>query len=146
MDYRDVIGGGALMLIGGYASIHALVTLKLGVVTQMGSGMFPVVLGTLLFLAGVIIFIPALFRAGVARRIDFRSFSAVVASILGFVLLIEPFGIVPAIFLLTAIASRADNKLSWKGVLALAAFLSCATYLIFIVGLKMPIKAFDWPR
>ncbi|MGV6872389.1 tripartite tricarboxylate transporter TctB family protein [Pseudochelatococcus sp. B33] len=144
-DYRDIVGGAALVIIGGFTVFHAFTSLRLGSMVNMGPGMFPAVLGVVLVIFGFILMIPAWFRAGTGREVDFRSLASVVASILAFGLLMRPLGMIPAITALTLIASRADSKLSLGGVLILAATLSVGAYLIFSVGLRMPIVIFAWP-
>jgi len=62
-----------------------------------------------------------------------------------FALTVERIGVIPAIFLLTGLSVLADNKLGIIGTLLLAAALSAAAVLIFLVGLGIPIHPFVWP-
>ncbi|MHA6689615.1 tripartite tricarboxylate transporter TctB family protein [Devosia sp. A449] len=144
-DYRDIFGGGALILIGGFIAIHALTTLALGNIANMGPGMFPAGLGCILSALGLAIVVPALFRAAPLPSVDVRSLVAILASVLAFALLLEPFGLAPAIVGMTLIASRADGKLSLLGAGILAVCLSIGTTLIFQVGLGRQISILTWP-
>lgn len=146
MDYRDIIGGSALIIFGIAAALFALLTLRLGTVNQMGPGMLPAALGVILAVLGLIILVPAFFRAGKLPQIDGRPFVAVLVSVLAFAVMVRPFGIVPAIIVLTVIASRADSKLSPLGVIVVALGLALGATLIFQIGLRMPVAAFSWPR
>jgi hypothetical protein len=144
-DYRDIVGGLALVAIGSFAAIYAWATMTLGTVTRMGPGMFPMALGFILTSLGLAILVPALFRAGERMDIDFRSAAAILGSILVFALMIETFGMIPAIAVLIVIASRADSKVSLLEAVALVVTLSVITTLIFQVGLGLQVSLFAWP-
>lgn len=144
-DYRDIIGGSALTLIGVFATIHGLVSLNLGTLSNMGPGMFPAALGVILAAIGVAILIPAIFRAAEMPDVDMRSFAAISASILAFAVMVQPFGLIPAIVVLTFVASRADSKLSPIGLVIVAVGLSVGATLIFRTGLGMSTAAIAWP-
>lgn len=144
-DYRDIIGGAVLVLIGAFAAFHALTSLRLGTISQVGPALFPAALGGLLVMLGLLILVPAFFRTGEMPEGDFRSFITILASILAFAIVVRPFGLVPAIIVLTLIASRADRKLGVVGVLALAICLSLAATLIFRVGLGVQLATLTWP-
>lgn len=144
-DYRDIVGGAALILFGGFAALHAIFFMRMGTFSQMGPGMFPAGVGCIIALLGAAILLPALFRRGVAADIDLRSGAAVIAGMLAFATMVAPFGIVPAVLALTLIASRADSKLSPLGTLVVAATLSAGAALIFRVGLGVPVAIVAWP-
>src|SRR5690606_1296330 len=113
-----IIAGAVLLGLGLFASVYGMNTMKMGTVAQMGPGFFPVTLGFILSGFGVAIVIPALFRSGELPQPDLRSFLAVAASLLAFALMVRPFGLLPAIFTLTIIASFADSKLAlWRAAL-----------------------------
>jgi len=145
-DYGDIIGGAALVAIGVAIAGYALTTMKLGTVSRMGPGMFPAALGVILAILGFMIVLPALFREGRTPQVDLRSMLAVSGSMLAFALLVRPFGLVPAIVALVAIASRADGKLPPIGVALVAGGLALASVLIFSVGLGLQLPAFAWPE
>lgn len=144
-DYRDIWGGAALIFIGCFAAIKAFSSLRLGTVMQMGPGMFPVALSCILVLLGVLILVPALFRAGDMPDIDFRALAASLGSIFAFAILVRPFGMIAAIVAMTLVAGQADGRLSPIGLLILAACLSTVAALIFKVALGLPLPLFAWP-
>lgn len=144
-DYRDIIAGLALLGLGLFAALYGINTMRLGTVAQMGPGFFPVTLGFILTGFGAAIIVPAFLRAGRAVEIDLRSFLAVAASILAFGLLVRPFGLLPAIVVLTSIASFADGKLAfWKAAL-LGLALALLAIVIFRFGLGLPVRIVAWP-
>lgn len=145
-NYRDIIGGAAVTLAGSFTIVHAMTTLNIGTVSQMGPGMFPVALGAILVGLGFTILIPAFVGGGGEMpRVNFRSLAMVGASMVAFALIARPLGLVPAIFALTFIAGRADGKMSLAGTVLLAAGLSLVVTLIFRVGLGLRLPIFNWP-
>lgn len=120
-------------------------SLKIGTVSQMGPGMFPAAVGVLLAAIGIFLLIQGVLTQGEPIEFDLRSILLICLSIAAFALLIRSFGLVPAITATVAIASRADAKLSPLGVAILSTVLSVAAVLIFQVGLKLSLSAFNWP-
>jgi hypothetical protein len=145
VDYRDIIGGGLLVIVGLSAGIYASVSYNPGTVTRMGPGMLPAALGYILASLGVVVVAGALFRSGDLPKPEYRPLVAVLAGTLLFALTINVLGMIPSIFLLTIAAVLADDKLGIKGTLILAAVLSVLAVLIFRVGLNISLYPFIWP-
>jgi hypothetical protein len=144
-DYRDVMSGAALLVLGCLITIYSLFNYPLGSVTQMGPGMFPVVLGGILGFLGCLIGIPAWFRSGEMPEIALRQLVIVLLSIGAFAILLEPFGVVPAVTVLTVGAVLADDEVSVKGALLLVVIMALTTVLLFQKLLGVPFQAFSWP-
>ena len=145
-DYRDMIGGSLLIVIGVWATMQAWFDYPLGSVSHMGPGMFPAGVGVLLALTGVLVFVPALFRAGPAlAKPDYRAFFFVLLSLVLFALTVDTFGLIPATAVLTVAAVLADKKVGIIGTIVLTAVLSTIAILVFSVGLGIPLEPFKWP-
>ncbi len=145
-DYRDMIGGSLLIVIGVWATVQAVFDYPLGSVSHMGPGMFPAGVGVLLAFTGVLVFVPALFRAGPAlAKLDYRAFFFVLLSLVLFALTVDTFGLIPATAILTVAAVLADKKVGVIGTIVLAAVLSAIAILVFSVGLGIPLEPFKWP-
>jgi hypothetical protein len=144
-DYRDLIGGGILVATGLFAALYATSNYTLGTVARMGPGMFPMALGYLLAILGVLIALPAWFRRGPMPRPEWLPTVTVTLSVLVFAMTIERLGLVPGIFALTGIAVFADRKMGLRGTLVLAACLALGTWLIFRAGLGIQLQTFIWP-
>ena len=144
-DYRDVMSGAALLVLGCAITIYSLVTYPIGSITRMGPGMFPAVLGGILGVLGCVIGIPAWFRSGEMPEIALRQLVIVLLSIGAFTILLEPFGVVPAVTALTVGAVLADDEVSVKGALILVAIMALTTVLLFQKLLGVPFQAFRWP-
>jgi hypothetical protein len=145
IGYRDAVGGALLVAVGAVFAIYSWIHYPLGSVTRMGAGMVPFSLGVLLAILGGMVFMTSLSREGSFTEIRVATPLVILASVVVFALVIIPFGLLPAAFLATLIAAFAD--LSFRPVrnVILAAVLSAVAYLIFAVGLQLPIPLFAWP-
>ena len=145
VDYRDLIGGGLILLAGAGAMYHSLTAFNLGTLARMGPGYFPAIVSGLLMLCGIAFIIPALFRAGAMPTVEWRPLFWISLSVLAFALLLMPFGMVPAIIVQTILAGISDSKLSWKGAIVLAVGVAVGATLIFKTGLGLIVPVFAWP-
>ena len=143
-DYRDIIAGGVLVLLGAAVTFHAATSLELGTLMRLGSGGFPAALGLLLVGFGVALGAPAVARRGDLPQVAVVPAVAVLASMLVFALLLRPLGIAPAVFVMTMVATQADRKLGLVKSAALAAFLAIIAALIFPIGLGIRVPVFSW--
>ncbi|MGV6873126.1 tripartite tricarboxylate transporter TctB family protein [Pseudochelatococcus sp. B33] len=144
-DYRDVAAGALLFVVGVAAAWHSVASNNLGTINRMGPGMFPMGLGYILAALGLFISISALFRQGVRPRIRVWTPIFVFSSVAAFAFLIRPFGLLPAIVALTIISSFAELKIRPLSLAALTLSLCLIAWLIFKVGLGLPIAMYRWP-
>lgn len=138
-DYRDLIGGALLFLTGIAFSWYGAEHYRLGTVARMGPGLFPVALGAVLALLGAILCVQALLRPGTLPEIRPARALPVLGGIGLFALAIHPLGLIPAICLLVVISSLAELRLRPLTTLAVCAAMSLAAWLIFGLGLGLPI-------
>jgi hypothetical protein len=137
---------GAVLAIGGLAfAWYSAESYQLGTMRRMGPGMFPLGLGLLLAGLGAAIFVWAPERS--LRRPDFdaRIAAKVILSIVAFGLLVGSFGLIPAIIATVFIASLAERPFRPLSTVLLAGFLCVLAWLIFKVGLGLPLAMLDWP-
>ncbi len=144
-DYRDIVAGVALALAGGAAALYAVSNYALGTFTRMGPGMVPAWLGGALAVFGVIIALQGMAQRGEPVTIRTRVLLMLGASIVCFALMIDRFGMVPAVFIAALLASCAEAPIRPLRSLILAGVLSAVTWAIFIAGLRLTIPSFDWP-
>jgi hypothetical protein len=144
-DYRDLIGGGLLLLLGLFVGVHSLTSYDIGTLRHMGPGMFPAWLGFLLAGIGAVILVLGLFRPGERIEPNYRQFFAVILGVLIFAVTVGTFGMIPAVVLLTFAAVLADDKLGAVEAVILAIVLSVLALVIFRVGLRIPLQTFAWP-
>lgn len=143
-DWADICGGLTLASIGAAAAVWAWVHYDLGSLRQMGPGAFPMALGVMLTVIGLIVGLPGLRRAG--DEISFESWAAVavLASILVFGLGLRPLGLVLASFAGVLVASLPAPRRGWTWRLCLAGVVTVLTLLVFRAGLNMSLPL--WPR
>ena len=151
---KDFFSGLLFIVVGGSFAYGAS-TYQVGTGARMGPGYFPLLLGIILAVMGVVVAVRALMtgtpdgdRIGaIAWRPLFLVLSANVA--FGALMIgvpaigIPQFGLVVAIFALVTIASFAAEKFIVKEVLVLSVILSVGSYAAFVklLGLQFPV----WP-
>lgn len=151
---KDFFSGLLFIVVGGSFAYGAS-TYQVGTGARMGPGYFPLLLGIILAVMGVVVAVRALMtgtpdgdRIGaIAWRPLFLVLSANVtfgALMIGVPAIgIPQFGLVIAIFALVTIASFAAEKFIVKEVLVLSVILSVGSYAAFVklLGLQFPV----WP-
>lgn len=143
--YEDLIGGGLLVAAGAFVAIYSYLNYNVGFGSQIGSGVFPLVLGLILLVLGFFILVPALAMRGVLPEFEFRPFFAVLGAAAVFAVLIDSVGMVPTVLSMTGIAALADRKSSLVRTLALAVGLSILAVVIFNIGPGVQISIAKWP-
>lgn len=144
-DHRDLVAGLLLALLGGTTALYAGSEYALGTLRRMGPGMVPMTLGVLLATGGLAIASAAWFRPG--ERVELRLLTPLIllSGIVAFALMIEPFGLLPAVFAAAAIATCAELELRPLRILGTGLTLCAVTWGVFILGLGLPMPAVAWP-
>ncbi|MDP0928219.1 tripartite tricarboxylate transporter TctB family protein [Paracoccus onubensis] len=145
-DYHDILWGGFLSLLGLAVAVYSFMHYDIGNLRRMGPGFFPVSLGAVLAVLGLIIAIPAIWRAGETRSFAGRELLGIIVALLLFALLMNRAGIVitaaVAAFVASVVAPRPG--ILWR--LVLAAIIAGLTWAIFIQALEMAIPVWPWSR
>lgn len=142
-DYADIIGG-ALMILGGAWFTSYALNYNIGSLRRMGPGYFPVCIGILIAVFGLMLLLPALRRPGTIPVPEWRPMLWICGAIFAFTITVERFGLVPATVALTVLAAMADNRPRPMTTVVLAAALSLIGVVIFTWGLGIPMPAFRW--
>lgn len=145
IDTGDIVTGALIGATGIFFASYSLTQYDIGTIKRMGPGMFPLGIGLVLTALGVLIAVPACFRSGTLPAVDGRSLVMVLLSIMAFALLVGPLGLAPAIFASTILSSYAERKVAPLTLAGLCAALTCLAYLIFRIGLGLPLSMFKWP-
>ncbi|ASV83122.1 tripartite tricarboxylate transporter TctB family protein [Ochrobactrum quorumnocens] len=144
-DYRDIVGGILLVALGLAFSWYAAVTYELGTLRRMGPGMFPTALGIVLAGFGLVIVIPAFFRTGVMPEIRVWTPIYVLTGVAAFAIMIRPLGLIPAVLGVVVISSFAELRVKPLSLTILSTALCLIAWLVFRVGLGLPVALFRWP-
>jgi hypothetical protein len=151
---KDFFSG--LLFMGfGVAFAWGAATYKVGQADRMGPGYFPLMLGILMTVLGVLIVAKALVvKTESGDKIGgwaWKPLAYVLGANLAFGVLLgglpgiglPAFGLVAGIYVLTLVASLAGKRFGFRRALVLATVLAAFSYLVFIVFLKLQIPA--WP-
>jgi hypothetical protein len=145
--------GGALMVIVGLAAAYAAIGYHVGTPSQMGPGFFPMALGILLAVIGVVIAASA--RKGEADQAppghghghglpDVRGAVCIILGTVAFVVLGHYFGLIAASFAITFICALGDRDNSWRAALALALGMCVVAWVVFSILLQVQLPLFQW--
>jgi hypothetical protein len=138
---QDTLAG-ALFVAVGAAGLMAGRALNIGTADAMGEGYVPLAACWLMLCLGAVIAATGLRAAAPAIEAGrLRPLLAVTAAVLAFAFVLEPLGVVLAIFASALCAARAVPGVALRSVLLPAAVLSLAVLAIFVWGLGLPLHA-----
>jgi hypothetical protein len=144
-NFKDLYAGLMFMLFG-VAFTWGATQYSMGTAAKMGPGYFPVILGALLTILGVIIFLRSLVGPsieGSVGRIIFKPGILVFGSIAAFAVLLKTAGLVVSIFAIILLSSLASRESRFKESLISAIVLCIASLAIFVYGLNLQVPV--WP-
>lgn len=132
---------GAVYLAFGAAGLWFGWAYPMGTAGRMGGGYFPKVLSVLLIVLGVLAIARGMMVKGPGlSAIRLRPILAIPAACLLFAFLLEPVGLIGALFLLIVVSAMASEEFRWSPLaLAGAVGLVGAIALIFVWGLSVPM-------
>ncbi|MFB0898454.1 MAG: tripartite tricarboxylate transporter TctB family protein, partial [Polaromonas sp.] len=142
-DSTDLIGGLFLTALGLFFVIYAQ-RYNMGTLNRMGPAYFPIALGAVLAFLGLLIAVPAWFRAGVGPEVSWKTLFIVIGSVVLFGATLQTMGLVFACMTTLLVASLADNDISWRERALLMVAVPPIIYFIFIFGLGMTVPVWPW--
>ena len=143
-DYKNIVGGVACLIIAALFIVPSF-EYGLGTPQRMGPGFFPFVLGVMLALIGLAILLPALNTPGIGRPIYWRPATSIFLGIAAFALILDRFGLVPAVWAVVVMTALGDKDFKLWRVVILALAVSAAASAIFVYGLSLPLPLFRMP-
>lgn len=159
---RRKYGSGMLLLLMGLGAVYQSFEYTIGTAARMGPGYYPLILGILLVVFGIMILVlpdsaqdMALMdnmeeakeqEEAVALTLaqHMRPWIAIVVSMLTFILVGKYGGLVPATFALIFIAALGDRANGVKSALFLAIGVTLAAIALFHYGLQLQFPLFTW--
>lgn len=151
---KTFFSGVMFTLIGAAFAIGAT-NYNVGIGARMGPGYFPLMIGALLTVLGLVVIASAFAIKTVdgepVGKIAWKQLGFIIgANVLFGVLLaglrsigLPAMGLIVAIYALVVVACMAGSKFSLKLALTLATVLAIGSYLTFILGLKLQFQV--WP-
>ncbi|SDW44774.1 tripartite tricarboxylate transporter TctB family protein [Roseicitreum antarcticum] len=143
-DWPDICGGVILAALGAGVAIWAAVHYDIGTLRRMGPGFFPVVLGGVLSVLGLVVAVPALGRTVTAPKVEVGAAIAVLGAIVIFALGLPRLGLAGATAAAVLVATIPAPRPGWRWRVVLATAVTALTVLVFSVGLQMTLPL--WPR
>lgn len=138
---HDIVGGLLMTAAGLFFALYGA-RYPLGDAARMGPGYFPVVLGWVLAVLGVLVALPAFWRRGTAIAFDGKSLFWAVLSLLVFAAALLHLGVILSSFA-SALVALMPSALRWRSRLLVSAVVALLTTLIFPIGLQMMLPI--WP-
>ena len=142
-DSTDLIGGLFLTALGLFFVIYAQ-RYNMGTLNRMGPAYFPIALGAVLAVLGLLIAVPAWSRAGVGPDVSWKTLFIVIGSVVLFGATLQTMGLVFACMTTLVVASLADNDITWRERAILVVAVPPIIYFIFIFGLGMTVPVWPW--
>ena len=144
---RDYYAG-ALMLALGLGAIVEGQRYKIGTLSHMEPGFFPVALGAILAVLGVAIAATAKrsVREGQEKRLppEWRGWICISLSIVAFIVLAKWGGLMAATFAIVFISAMGDRDNTVKSAAILAAAMTVIAVVVFWWALRVQIPLFRW--
>ena len=143
---RDFWSGMVFLVVGIVFAVGAR-NYSLGTSARPGPGYFPLMLSVIMAILGAIVIFKALTieteGGDPIGHVAWRPLIIIVAAISVFGITITWLGMIISIPILILISSFAGDEFHWRDVLINSIVLTVASWLIFIVGLKLTIPM--WP-
>ncbi|GAB3630015.1 hypothetical protein PTE30175_04838 [Pandoraea terrae] len=150
---KDYYGGGLMTLVG-LAAVVAGLQYRTGALSRMGPGFFPVAVGSLLALVGVLIAVTARSEAPQSMlpvtqghshcAPDLRGALCIVLGVLAFLLLGKYAGLIPATFAIVFISALGDRSNTLRQAVLLALVMCVVAAVVFWWALKLQLPLFTW--
>ena len=136
---------GILFLVVGVLALWFGRPYVFGTATKMGPGYLPTVLSWALVLIGLLLSLRALVEDGPPLEVSlYRPQIFVLLAIVVFGLLIERFGLVPAVTVVTILAAMASREMRWVETVGLAVGLAALCVALFVYLLGQPLTIWTW--
>jgi hypothetical protein len=148
---KDYYGGG-LMLLLGLGAIWQGFDYQIGTLSRMGPGYFPVAIGAILALMGILIMAGAISQSANGAEHDvktshppeWRGWSCIIAANIAFVVLGRYGGLLPATFAVVFISALGDRQNSLKNACLLAIAMVVVCLIVFAWALQLQFPLFRW--
>lgn len=138
----DLVGGLLVLSMGLIVVVYAT-RYEIGSFANMGPGAFPLLLGVVLCLLGLIISASALRHQGPSVSIDQGGAVWVIVSIVLFSLTLETLGLIFATAA-SVLVALIPSGLRYKTRIWLVCLIGIIVYLVFLVGLKINVMPWPW--
>lgn len=133
---------GAMFMFFGLAAVIIGQDYPMGTAGRMGPAYFPVILGAILSVIGLVCLLRALFVKGEAmEKFAWRDLILITVAVLLFGVLVRGAGMIVAVIVLVIISAYGSKQFNWKAsvILAVGAALFCALVFVKALGIPLPL-------
>ena len=144
-DRKDFLGGLLMLVLGLLVWVQAY-GYNIGSLRRMGPGFFPLALGVILAVTGVLIMVTAKPPGAPVDRLapEWRGWLCICAGIGAFVLLGQYTGLIPATFAVVFVSALGDRQNTILGAGVLGVVMTAACVVIFWWLLQVPFPLVHW--
>ena len=136
---KDFWAGLMFAAFGGGMATIAVLNYQMGSAVRMGPAYFPVVLGSILAILGLILLARSVALKGEkVPTFHFRPLLFILVACLAFAYTLKPLGLTGATLLLVFISAFGGHEFNWKEVAILYVVLIVFSVLVFVKGLTLP--------
>ena len=136
---KDFWAGLMFVAFGGGMATIAVLNYQMGSAVRMGPAYFPVVLGSILAILGLILLARSVALKGEkVPTLHFRPLLFILVACLAFAYTLKPLGLTGATLLLVFISAFGGHEFNWKEVAILYVVLIVFSVLVFVKGLTLP--------
>ena len=140
-----VIGGFFAIIAAGVPGVPEIPGYAMGSAVRMGPAYFPVMLGSILVLIGVIVLVRSFVLHGEPLpRTNWRPLAFILGSVFAFAFLLGTAGLVAASFALMFISAFGGWDFRWKEQLINAVAMTATNVGVFYYALGLPFKLWPW--
>lgn len=143
---KDTIGG-LLFAVLGAATIVIAMGYPLGTPMRMGPGYFPLLIGGMIGILGLVLMVQGVLKATPEDRIGSIPLGPaffIMAAIAAFGMLINSWGLVVAVSALTLVARLSRREGTLLELTVTLVVLNLIAVAVFIVGLNLPLTVGPW--
>ena len=142
---QDFWAGVLFGAFGLFAAVYAATEYKIGTAVRMGPGYFPLWVGGIVALLGLVLALRALRIEGPRLpRIEWRPLAFILGGSIAYGYALKPLGLVASTLLLVVISAVGGHEFRWREAILLAAALAVFSILVFVYGLGLPFPL--WPE
>jgi hypothetical protein len=142
---KDFWAGLMFMAFGLFFAVWATIYYQMGTAVRMGPAYFPVLLGGMLVVLGLIVFAGSFAMEG--PKVPAFAMRPLILISVGCVLygyLMKPLGLVGATAALVYVCAAGGHEFKWKEVTILYVILMIFSWAVFVKGLTLPFPM--WPE
>jgi putative tricarboxylic transport membrane protein len=142
---QDFWAGVLFGAFGLFAAVYAALNYKIGTAVRMGPGYFPLWVGGIVFVLGLVLALRALRIEGPPLpRLEWRPLVFILGGSIAYGYTLKPLGLIASTLLLVIISAAGGHEFRWREAILLAAALAVFSILVFVYALGLPFPL--WPE